>query len=94
MAVKTRSSRIEARIAPGALTLVKRAADLEGRSVSDFVVAAAHEAAMRTIERRHIIKLTLEEQERLFQMLDNPPKPNAALKRAMKAHRELVRESK
>ena len=36
-----RSARIEARIAPDALAVVKRAAEIQGRSVSDFVVAAA-----------------------------------------------------
>ena len=47
-----RTARLEARIAPEALAVVKRAAELQGRSVSDFVVAAAQEAATRTIEGR------------------------------------------
>ena len=46
----SRTARIEARIAPGALLLVKRAAELQGRSISDFVVAAAQEVAHRTID--------------------------------------------
>jgi uncharacterized protein (DUF1778 family) len=46
-----RTARIEARIAPDALAIVKRAAEIQGRSVSDFVVAAAQEAAQRTIEK-------------------------------------------
>lgn len=45
-----RTSRIEARIAPDALKVVRRAAEIQGRSVSDFVVAAAQEVATRTIE--------------------------------------------
>ena len=45
-----RTARLEARIAPEALAVVKRAAELEGRSVSDFVVSAAQEAARKTIE--------------------------------------------
>ena len=44
-----RTSRIEARIAPDALKVIKRAAEIQGRSVSDFVVAAAQEVATRTI---------------------------------------------
>ena len=48
----SRTARIEARIAPDALAVVKRAAEIQGRSVSDFVVAAAREAANRTIEER------------------------------------------
>ena len=38
---QTASARIEARIAPEALLIVKRAAELQGRSVSDFVVDSA-----------------------------------------------------
>jgi uncharacterized protein (DUF1778 family) len=45
-----RTARIEARIAPDALALVKHAAEMQGRSVSDFVVSAAQEAAHRAIE--------------------------------------------
>ena len=44
-----RTARLEARIAPDALAAVKRAAEIQGRSVSDFVVVAAQEAAHRTI---------------------------------------------
>lgn len=54
--------RVLARIAPDALAIVKRAAEIQGRSVSDFVVAAAQEAAQRTIERTEIIPLSLEGQ--------------------------------
>jgi uncharacterized protein (DUF1778 family) len=37
--------------------VVKRAAGLQGRSVSDFVVSAAQEAAQRAIEEAQIIRL-------------------------------------
>ncbi len=40
----TRTARIEARIAPDALAVVRRAAELQGRSISDFLVAAALKA--------------------------------------------------
>lgn len=54
----TRTSRLEARIAPDVLAIVKQAAELQGRSVSDFVVSAAQEAAHRTIEEVGIIRLS------------------------------------
>ena len=91
---QTRSTRLEARIAPRALAVVKRAAEIQGRSVSDFVVAAAQEAAERTIKQTQLIQLSLRDQERIAKALLNPPKPNGALKRAFKAHRELIRESR
>ncbi len=86
-----RTSRIEARIAPDALLIVKRAAELQGRSVSDFVVAAAQEAARRTIEESHLIRLSVEDQVRFADLLLNPPEPSLSLQRAKEAHRRLVR---
>lgn len=85
-----RSARLEARIAPDALAVVKRAAELQGRSVSDFVVAAAQEAANRTIADTEIIRLSVEDQRRFAEALINPPMPNDALRRAAKLHAEHV----
>ena len=86
-----RTSRIEARIAPEALQVVKRAAEMQGRSVSDFVVAAAQEAARRTIEESHLIRLSVEDQNRFADLILHPPEPADALKRAKEAHQRLVR---
>ena len=86
-----RSTRIEARITPAALAVVKRAAEIEGRSVSDFVVAAAQEAASRTIERTQLIRLTTEEQRRFVDLLIDPPAMAPAMERAKQAHASLIR---
>ena len=88
----TRTARIEARIAPDALIVVKRAAELQGRSVSDFVVAAAREAAERAIEQAQIIRLSVEDQRAFAEAILNPPPPSPALIRAAEAHRRLIRE--
>ena len=87
----TRTARIEARIAPEALAIVKRAAKLQGRSVSDFVVAAAQEAASRTIEEAQIIRLSVEDQRAFAEAIINPPKPTPALRRAFARHRRLIK---
>ena len=90
----TRSQRLEARIAPETLATVKRAAEIQGRSVSDFVVAAVREAAQKTIEETQILRFSMAAQETIADLLLNPPAPGPALKRAFDAHRELIRESK
>ncbi|SJM92509.1 conserved hypothetical protein [Crenothrix polyspora] len=84
-----RTSRIEARIAPDALAIVKRAAELEGRSVSDFVVSAAQAAARRTIEETSLIRLSSEDQRHFVELLLNPPPLSPALVRAKDAHAQL-----
>jgi uncharacterized protein (DUF1778 family) len=87
-----RTARIEARIAPDALAIVKRAAEIQGRSVSDFVVAAAQEAAERTIEQTEIIRLSVEGQRAFAEAILNPPEPSDGLKKAAQNHRQLIRE--
>jgi uncharacterized protein (DUF1778 family) len=88
----TRSARLAARIAPDALALLKRAAEIQGRSVSDFMVAAAQDVAYRTIESVDVIKLSIESQHIFAEAILNPPKPSEGLKRAFERHRELIGE--
>ena len=79
-------ARLEARLPASVYALLKRAAELQGRSLSDFVVNAARAAAQRAIEDEGLIRLSAEDQSRFAQALINPPAPNAALKRAMRSH--------
>jgi uncharacterized protein (DUF1778 family) len=88
-----RTARLEARIAPEVLAVVKRAAELQGRSVSDFVVAAAQEAAYKAIGESHLIQLAAEDQVRFVELLLNPPPLVPALERAREAHARLISPS-
>jgi uncharacterized protein (DUF1778 family) len=86
-----RTARLEARIAPKALSIVKRAAELQGRSVSDFVVAAAQEAASRAIAEAQIIRLSVADQRAFAKAILDPPAPKACLRRAAKVYRTRVK---
>jgi len=86
----TRSARVEARIAPDALAVVRRAAELQGRSVSDFLVAAALKDAHRTIEEAQIIRLSVEDQQRFAALLIDPPPLAPAMQRALEARQRLI----
>ena len=90
----SRTARLEARIAPDALAVVKRAAELQGRSLSDFVVAASLESANRTIAETHVVRLAAEDQAQFAELLLNPPALPAAMERAREAHARLVTESR
>ena len=79
-------ARLEARLPASVYALLKRAAELKGRSISDFVLNAAQDAAQRAIEDDGIIRLSARDQARFAQALINPPTPNAALKRAMRRY--------
>ncbi|WP_421932314.1 DUF1778 domain-containing protein [Phenylobacterium sp.] len=94
IASSNRTSRIGVRIASEVLAAVKRAAEIQGRSISDFVAAAAQDAAERTITETQIIRLSLEDQQRVADLLLNRPAPSPALTRAFEAHRQLISEEK
>jgi uncharacterized protein (DUF1778 family) len=84
------TSRLEARLPAQVYATLKRAAQLKGRSLTDFVVGAAHDAAQRAIAEENLIRLSAEDQRRFAEALIDPPVPNAALKRAKRLHRDKV----
>ena len=90
----SRTARVEARIAPDALAVVRRAAELQGRSISDFLVAAALKDAHQTIEDAQIIRLSVDDQQRFAELLINPPPLAPAMQRALKARKRLIADSK
>src|SRR5579862_190835 len=84
------SARLEARLAKDVHALLKRAAEIEGRSLTDFVVSAARAAACRTIEATEIIRLSVEDQRQIAEALLSPPEPTPTLKKAFRRRRELL----
>ena len=78
------TARLEARLPVDVHALLKRAAEMQGRTLTDFVVAAARDAAFRTIEEAEIVRLSVEDQRKLAEAILSPPEPTAALRRAFK----------
>jgi len=85
-----KSERIEARVEPSVRELITEAADLEGCSVSEFLVASAKERAEKTLHRTRVIRLTEESQIRFAELILNPPPPNEAMKEAMAEYDRLI----
>ncbi len=83
-------SRLEARVPPDVQATPKRAAEIEGRNLTDFVVAAASAAAPRTIEQAQIIRLDAESSAFVAALLSETSDANAAMQRARDKHRSLV----
>ncbi len=71
--------------------MLKRAAELQGRTMTDFVVAAVQDAAQRAIEQAEIVRLSLDDQECFAQALLSPPQPAPALERAFARRSKLLR---
>ena len=78
-ALSKKQQRLEARLTTEQKALFQRAADLLGRSLTDFVIGSAQTAAEETIRTHEVMELTARDAEVFFAALENPPAPNARL---------------
>lgn len=83
-------ARLEARISKDSHALLKRAAEIQGRTMTDFVVSVAQEAAKRVIEESDVFKLSLADQKLFAKVLLNPQEPSETLKRAFAHRKKLI----
>ena len=90
----SRTARLDARITPDLQALLRRAAELDGRSVTDFVITAVQAAAEQRIEQAHVIRLSVEDQQAFVNAILDPPEPTPALRRSFRRHRALIQESR
>jgi uncharacterized protein (DUF1778 family) len=87
----TRSARLDTRIPPGLQAQLRRVAEMQGRSLSDYVAATLQAAVQKDIEDMEIIRLSRKASERFAAALIDPPKIAVALKRAFAHRRRLVK---
>ncbi len=79
---RTRGERLEARITADQKALIQRAAELEGRSVTDYVVSSVQDAARRTVEAHDVMVLSAAESRAFVDALLDPPPINDRLRTA------------
>lgn len=85
------TARLEARISTDLHGMLKRAAELQGRTMTDFVVAAVQDAAQRAIEQAEVVRLSMADQACFAQALLSPPPAAPALERAFARRGTLLR---
>ena len=85
MTVAVRNSRLDLRVDERREAVIRHAADLQGRTITDFVLAAAFAEAERVLTDRRRFVLEDEAWERFNQALDRPatekPRLRALLER-------------
>ena len=88
--MKPRSERLEARISSEQKALFQRAAELQGRTLTDFVIASVHESAVNTIAKLEAIRLTTAESRAFAEALLHPREPIPELQAAAERYRKMV----
>ena len=82
--------RLEARVNAETKALCQEAANLEGRSLTDFIVASAVESARRVIRERELIDLSQRDRKTFVASLLNPPLPNRHLQDAARYYEQVI----
>ena len=78
--------RFDARLNEQQKFLIQRAADLEGRTMTDFVLQSAEVAAEKTIEKRTMIMLSARDSELFVDAILNPKGPGLVMRKAAKEY--------
>jgi len=84
------AGRLQMRVSTERRELLERAASLTGRTLTEFVLDSAEQAAVRTIEERQVLRLTRQDSEFLVTTLLNPPEPGPCLRHAATRYRDRV----
>jgi uncharacterized protein (DUF1778 family) len=90
MPATAKTERLEARVPVALKRVIQHAADLQGRSLTDFVISSLDRTARETVREHEVMKLSTSDSLLFANAVINPPKPNAALKRAFAAHAKSV----
>ncbi len=81
-----KQDRIGARVPHDVYETLRRAAELTGATVNQFLVQAALKEAQAVIEREDVIRLSPRDWSWLLELMENPPEPNAKLKAALERY--------
>src|SRR5213595_3205375 len=87
---KSKAYRFDARLNEEQKVLLERAADLEGRTMTDFVLHSAEAAAERTILERALLIMTVRETQAFVNAILNPAEPGRVLRKAARQYKEQM----
>jgi len=85
---RARSERLETRLSAEQKALIEHAAALEGRTLTDFVLASAQDAARRTIEEHARLELSVRDSRAFVQAILAPKPANERLRETVRRYRE------
>jgi len=88
----TKQDRIGARVSRDVYETLCRAAELSGATINQFLVQSALKEAQAVIEREQVLRMSARDWGWMLGLLENPPKPTAKLKAAMKRYQKARRD--
>ncbi len=82
-------ARLEARVDPKAKAMWQQAAELQGITLTDFVITSLQEAAIKVIRSHQSMQLDREDTEAFVAVILNPPQPKEELKTAFAEYKQV-----
>jgi uncharacterized protein (DUF1778 family) len=79
------NSRLALRIRPNDKATLMRAVELEQTDMTEFILRTALREAQAVIDEHERVKLSRRDSRRVLELLENPPAPNARLRKAARA---------
>jgi uncharacterized protein (DUF1778 family) len=86
----SKKERLEARLTSEQKELLQIAAEIEGTTLTDFVIRSAQSHARRVISEHNQIKLSLEDSQSFVESLLNPPAPNERMMKAAAEYKKAI----
>lgn len=80
--IQKSGARLDFRLSPLAKEMIEQAAVVSGQTISDFAVTTLVRSAEEILERHRQRQLSDRDRDLFLKMLDHPPRPNTALRRA------------
>jgi uncharacterized protein (DUF1778 family) len=87
---RTRAQRLETRVTAEQKILIERAAALQGRTVTDFVLTSVQDAARREIEAHQRLELSVRDSQAFVEALLNPKPVNDRLRETVRRYRDAT----
>jgi uncharacterized protein (DUF1778 family) len=87
--ITAKTARLEARLTDEQKALFQHAADLTGRSLTQFVVSSAQEMAARTVREHEVLTLSGRDRQVFVDALLRPILPNKRLRQAAKRYKSV-----
>lgn len=85
---RSKTERLEARVSREQKELFQRAADIQGLTLTDFMISSMQNAAVRAIQEHEIMTLTGHDREIFIEALLNPPEPSEKLRAAAQRYKQ------
>ncbi len=85
---RLRSERLETRVTLEQKRLIEHAAALQGRTVTDFVLASVQDAARRAIEEHQHLALSVKDAQAFVKALIAPQPVNDRMRDTVRRYRE------